>query len=258
VGNKTVYGIDWNSADKVQDALNSIPEGTDILVAHQVWEELMGDVRGCEASFANVPTVNTVFTGDFHQNKVFTIVGRDGQTLQAISPGSTNFRKINEPVDKFFYVLKSDYTWAKVRIPTRRRMDLRILTDKDFVNFEKTFNTAYEECLIENQKYKVQNALATPLCRVEYHDNIPGAYDKIKQCAQNKVELFLKQIPPAAPEAVAVDRSAFKLASGNGLLGMVGTVLSQDDRVYKVLSRLLVPNADLKTELLLMKKERGL
>lgn len=258
VGSKTVYGLDWHSADKIVDAINSIPEAVDILVMHQVWEDFMGDIRGCEASFAQLPYAKTVFTGDYHVTKTLTAIGRDGQQLLAISPGSTNLRKIDEPVDKYFYVLYSDYTWVKTRIPTRRRIDLQILTEKDLAHFDDNFKSALSACYIENQKLKLTGSVAKPLCRVKYYDNIVGAYDQIKHSVGDTCELFLKQMPPQVEPAMAVDRANFKLSASNGLVGMLEAVLDKDDKLYQMLSRLVLADNDVKGELQRIKKERGL
>lgn len=258
IGSANVYGLDWRPADSVKTALSNIPEGVDILLCHQVWEDFMGQVTGCECAFSDVPVVDTIFTGDFHQNKLVKTIGKDGQRMLVISPGSTNLRKINEPVDKYFYVLKQDYTWGKVQIPTRRRFDIEVLNEAALAVFDETFEAAYQAALIDNQKLKLPAHLSKPLCRIDYLDSLTGAYDKIKTTTTDRVELFLKQIPPPTLEPQLVDRDTFSASSSNGLMGMVGAVVDKEHRVYKLLSRLLSPNVDLKAELLAIKKERGL
>lgn len=254
-----VYGMDWRTLDKVQTALDNIPPSADLLLMHQVWEEFMGEKRGCECSFAQVPTAHTVFTGDFHVNRVLeSFRGADGQELLVISPGSTNMRKIDEDPDKYFYVLYPD-RWAKIQIPTRRKLELTIAAERDLAPFADKFNKLLVQANQEAAALNLPDKLTRHLCRVKYVDDVEGAYATIKQAVEgSNVELFLKPIPPKTGDAASIERKEFDAKADAGLIGMLEAVLPRTDNRFKVLSRLLTPGTDMKVELQRMKKERGL
>jgi hypothetical protein len=253
-----VYGLDWRSADAIPDAFDNIPHDTDILLMHQVWLEFMGDKCGCECSFATVPHASVVFTGDYHNNQSRIIDRLNGQKLKVISPGSTNMRKIDEPVDKYFYVLFDDFVWKRVRIPTRRKFEIRMETEHDVTHFDKHYDVAFSEARADARQLKLPANLARPLCRVIYNDELDGAYKTIKSVVDSKdVELFLKPLPPKSPETIEIDRQTFSQSSARGLTGMLETAVGKDSVSYKILSRLLTC-PDSKQELQTMRKERGL
>lgn len=251
-----VHGMDWHTADAVGSAMDQIPEDCHILLAHQVWEEFMGDKCGCECSFAQVPYVDTVFTGDFHQNKRVKYRNAQGESMVVISPGSTNMRKIDEPVDKYFYILHEDYTWTRVLIPTRRKIEISIRTEEELETFEERFEAALAETL----EFITKNlkAPSRPLVRIIYNDELEQVYTRIKSATDGKnLELFLKPLPASVPEEILIDRQNFNQAASQGLVGMLAVLVPTDSSSYKILSR-LIDSVDPKLELQLMKKERGL
>lgn len=256
--NCNVYGLDWRPADAIPDAFENIPHDTDILLSHQVWEEFMGEKCGCECSFATVPHAHTVFTGDYHVNRHIKVKRLGEDDLEVISPGSTNMRKIDETQDKYFYVLLSDMTWKRIRIPTRRKFELSIHSETSLKHFPENYKAQLADVREYAKTFHLDPKLTRPLFRVIYHDDIADAYKTIKDTVDPKdVELFLKPVPANAPEAIKVDRQAFDQASSRGLVAMLGTVVEQDSASYKILSRLLTC-PDTKLELQRMKKERGL
>jgi hypothetical protein len=259
IGDYFVYGMDWRPGDKLAYALTTIPAQIDIMLMHQVWEEFMGSTRGCEGSFSQIPTAHTIFTGDFHVNKELdSLRGADGQELFVISPGSTNLRSISEDTDKYFYTLGTDGVWTRHQIPTRRKFEVTIQAAKDISGFESRFPVLLQKAKDETDNLDLPEDLARPLCRVIYVDDVPDVYQTIRKLAGDDVELFLKPIPAAMPDAVSVERKAFDEKSAAGLLGMLEAVMPKTDKRFPILSRLLAPNADMKVELQRMKKERGL
>lgn len=259
LGGKKVYGLDWHNVDKIESAIESIPPDTCILVMHQVWEELMGDVRGCEASFSQIPYATHVFTGDFHTTKELQLVGLGGQSMQVISPGSTNMRKIDEPENKYFYLLHEDFSWSRVRIPTRRKLDITVGTEKDLLLFKKTYDKALLEVQANVAKLQLPVDIAKPLVRVRYLDSLPDAYDKIRETVGSTAELFLRPVTSKdATEVVSVDKGAFDAATGGGLVDMIEATVGKDDVRYTILKRLIKNSSDMGLELQRLKKEYGL
>jgi hypothetical protein len=253
-----VYGIDWRPGDKLQAAFDQVPRDTDILVMHQVWEDFMGEKRGCEGSFAQVPYATNLFTGDFHVTSNRNARGATGQPLKVISPGSTNLRKVDEMPDKFFYVMFADGSFKAIQIPSRAKYELNLVTEKHVMDFPATFKNLTDKIRAHNMHYKLPVEQCRAICRVTYLDSLEDVYNTIVKTAGDSVELFLKPVQPAAEEGLYTDRDTFDAAAANGLVGMMEAVLKKDDVRYKILSRLLHPSVDMKVELQLMKKERGL
>jgi hypothetical protein len=254
VGDKCVYGLDWHTADKLPNAVQEIRSDTDILVMHQVWEEFMGDKCGCEGSLCDMPYATTLFTGDFHVNKVLQLRGKQGQALRVISPGSTNMRKINECADKWFYVLLSDYTWKRVRIPTRRKIEMVIGTEKSLLSFGVDFKKAFEAAKLEAMRLGVPNNLCRPICYVRYLEDLPDAHKTIKKHATD-VELFLKPVSQKETEQLETPVVAAKLSSSFNLINALAHTYEQDTSSVNILTRLIRNQADMRLELQLLRKE---
>lgn len=255
LGGINIFGLDWHTADKLNEAISMIPADTDVVVMHQVWEEFMGTYCICEGSLTSIPYARWVFTGDFHQNRELEIMGADGQDLTVISPGSTNIRKIDEPTDKFYYVLREDRTWSRYQIPTRRKFELTIANEKDLGNFQSTF----DKHISEASDVAASAELMLPLCRVEYLDTLPDVYNAIKRATAGRCELFLKPRSERI-DGVRIDKADFDrlTADGGGLTSYLELAVPKTDKRYQLLLRLLDGKADPKLELQRMKKERGL
>lgn len=258
IGGKSVFGLDWRTADKIAAAFASIPKDTDILVAHQVWLEFMGEKCGCEASFTQVPIVNTIFTGDFHVNKELDLIGADGQPIKIISPGSTNIRKIDECTDKYFYLLLADGTWQRKPIPGRRKFELTIASEKDLQAFPAAYVEALEQAKTQATNMALPRELAKHMCRIKYISELEDAYKTIKATVKSDVELFLKPVSSKQTPVESVNKQTFTQSTAMGLLGMLETVLTKEDVRYVILSRLLSAPTNMKLELQRLKKERGL
>ena len=117
-GDHEIYGLDWQPADQLAGKLAEVPESSDVLMAHQVWEDFMGDKAAFEGSFEQVPT-ETMFTGDFHKLRDMEVTGSKMQKLRVISPGATNMRAMGESSRKYYMLLHDDGSWHRKRIPTR-------------------------------------------------------------------------------------------------------------------------------------------
>jgi hypothetical protein len=199
-----------------------------------------------------------VFTGDYHVNKQIRLRNASGETMSVYSPGSTNMRKIDEPYDKFFHVLHMDGTWTRVRIPTRRKIELFIRDAADLEDFPDDLEIALKEASLAADKMHLSGSLRRPFCRIVYNDELENVYQIIKDTVPvPHVELFLKPIPGSEPEEILVDRQTFDQAASGGLIGMLSTVVKPDTTVHQMFARLL-GSTDPKLELQQMKKERGL
>ena len=95
--NRKVYGLDCLGPAALAESLAGIPADTDILVAHQMWAEWMGNIARPQGRLADVPNVSAVWTGDWHDHRLEAITAADGRALLVLSPGATCKQAIDEP-----------------------------------------------------------------------------------------------------------------------------------------------------------------
>jgi len=252
-----VRGLDWTPADRLSEALAGI-HNVDILVAHQVWEEFMGSIRGCEGSFSQV-RAPVLFTGDYHSNQERDdFRGADGQKLTVISPGATNIRKIDEPAEHYFYTLDEAAKWTRHSIPGRQVLGYTITDEDGLDKLIGKLPDDIEKARRKSDKLVHADALRTPIIWVKYVENIDNAYGRLEACIGDNGHFFARPVR-AEDEAITVERKKRKEVMSNGLVGCLELLVApkKEKQDYQALHRLLTC-ADPKLELQVMKKERGL
>lgn len=202
------YGMDFTPKDQLAEKLKEIPSGTDVLVAHQVWEEFMGRLRVCEGAIKDVPNVSMVITGDFHRHDQFKIQAADGRELLVVSPGSTTMRTIDEDPRKFFFIMNDDFTFESVPLVTRPLHLTRILNDETL-----------EHCIQEVKKgYPVDERLtpelAKPIQVFEFYDNLTDAEKRLVKAVGDQAHLFLTPLRPKKEEEAEESIDAELLSGG--------------------------------------------
>src|SRR5262249_6426373 len=116
IDNLLFYGIDWQPGDVIGPILDNVPANTDIVVAHQVWKDIMGNRSGdCECRFCDVSNARMLITGDFHSHVVMDATNKQGNSLKVLSPGPISMQSIDESPDKFFYVLYDDMSFDDIQ-----------------------------------------------------------------------------------------------------------------------------------------------
>jgi len=256
-----VYCIDWTPADMLQDELAKVPEHTDILVMHQVWDEFMGEIRGCEGSWSHVPYASVLFTGDYHDthylegDKGRAFVGANGQPLTVISPGSTNLRKVDEPEAKHFFLLFSDWSWRKCKIPTRHVLRPVLSDDDDLEDFlSNSEKLISKHCELAEQE-GLPPGLFDPIVHVTYPEDLDNAFKRLRRTlAGQGAHFFHKAIPIETPEIV-VSRQRRQEVVERGLTGCLELLVPKDDYDYAPLYRLL-SSSDPRVVLKEMRDER--
>lgn len=197
-----IYGLDYTPAGQLQEALDKIEPSAQVLIAHQVWGDFMGDIANPQGGFHDVPVVSLMFTGDYHQYESVKTRGKDGQELRVISPGSACMQSIDEPEDKFFFVLKSDLSLRRVRLKTRRKIDAGKITSEDDMG---RFLARLDLDLTKAEEYgneHLPKELRTPLLRIKYTAHIENAARRIMKAVDGRAHVFLKETPPEKPEVV--------------------------------------------------------
>jgi DNA repair exonuclease SbcCD nuclease subunit len=135
-----VYGMDFRSATQLQASLAQIPPEANVLVAHQVWSDFMGDIVHSQGSFADIPShIELLITGDYHK----TVCQQLPSGMQVLSPGSTHMRAINEPAEKYGHLLTvqddGSVQWQALELLTRPVLmwDLREGVDEPALLFAR-------------------------------------------------------------------------------------------------------------------------
>lgn len=201
-----MFGLDYHPNPLLQIALAAIPEGTHLLIAHQVWGEFMGSIASPEGNMGDVPVVQTVFTGDYHVRKELDVRGKDGQKLKVISPGSTCLQSIDEPWKKFFYVVYDDYTWKKVRLKTRQRVDWNLMGSTDV---DEALQLLEPELVrIADETVGYDERVRKPIFWIEYPFKLAGHRGRIEKALNGRAHIFWKERPPEPPPEVVARRKS--------------------------------------------------
>ena len=197
-----VYGLDYTAAGDLQHALDDIPEGTDILVAHQVWSDFMGEVASPQGGSHDIPTVHTMFTGDWHEYEEITTRGKDGQELLIISPGSTCMQSIDEPPDKYFSVLFDDGTFQRRSLDTRQLIDWSlILTQDDMEYLAENVQKEIAAGVDRAKAVGLPEKLHKPIIRITYSHRMSDVRRRALKLIGDTAHIFWKEKPPEKEEA---------------------------------------------------------
>lgn len=251
-----IQGFDWTPPDLLPGRLRAVDADTEVLVAHQVWEEFMGEIRGCEGSFSQIANAPVLFTGDYHDTKVYEALGASGQKLTVYSPGSTHLRKIDEPENKYCFLRSSDGAWSKVKIPTRRRQNVVLNDEDDLDELMDTWTTQLDELTRSAVELGLPEQLHRPLYWIKHKDDIPDVRLRVNKSIAKSAEVFFRTIPSESAEIV-IERRQRQEQAAKGLVGCLQLVVPPDTDNYKSILRLL-ECADPAVELQKMKEERNL
>lgn len=189
--NVMFYGLDFQPGDRLQEELLNIPDGTHVLLAHQVWRERMGGLRTAEnrpseGAFTDIPKVKMVISGDFHAHKITKHRGKDGQELLAVSPGSTYLKAMDEDPMKFFYVMHDDMSLKSIQIPTRPVWRDRAGTDEGLSRVIDKFVDANPK-LSDNDPDK-------PIWYVEFRHGVADAVGRLERVAKDRAHVFVRPL----------------------------------------------------------------
>jgi len=212
----TVLGIDYQPVGLLQERLNdelSTQEAPDILLLHQVWGNLMGDIACPQGVWEQIPKAEFVLTGDYHEDYVDeTVVCEDGHELRVINPGSVCMQSISEPEDKFFCVLYDDMSVEKIQLKTRRVWRAPLISSNiDMDEFVENAPAELKRLAAESEE--LPEGIRTPLVRVEYGADVDNAKRRIARVVGSQAHLFYKQRPIPKPEAI--ERQARRKKSGD-------------------------------------------
>lgn len=231
-----LYGIDWQSRDRLPAALATINPSTDILIAHQAWEELQG-IGQVEGSLRTVPYANIVLTGDYHVATSGSVHGEDGRLIRYWSPGSTCMQSIDEDHEKSFLVCgieNGDFEVRTVPLLTRPKYELEYETehalDRDLAS------GALDELINQDHLATLPEEIRRPLLRVTFNDLIPDALQRIESAAASRFHLFPN--PRRMVEEIGIDIESAPDGGFDTLLDACRR-LSETDGIFDLTARML-------------------
>jgi len=216
IGRFNVWGLDYQPTGKLQEKLEKIPEDADILVAHQVWANWMGDVTNPQGEFADIPHARRLITGDLHETKEEIHRNKDGQKMKVISPGSTWLTAFDHPQEKFFFVLQSDGKFRKEPLSCRPFREFRLAINDDFDDLVTNLDEEIETCYQEAHGNGMPPRVGKAWWRIVYTHKVDDVVRRLTKLVDNRVYLFWKSIPrPKEESALAEKARRMKEASAD-------------------------------------------
>lgn len=195
LGPLRLVGLDYMPPDQLRAefADMGVRENADVLVTHQVWRNLV-PWRQNAPTFEEIPYRVTV-SGDFHQHGVWQYDGPSGRGL-FMSPGTLCMQALDEPPQKFVYVLYDDLTFDSVPLLVRPFHSLVVQTADEL---EQAVADAQKLCY---HPPDLPPRIQRPIVRVRYADHIPEAVARLEAAlapAHAFLEAFKLEAEPAEP-----------------------------------------------------------
>jgi hypothetical protein len=191
-----VYGLDWLPRGEIQEAFKEVPADTEILITHQVWKDLMGNVGRPECELTDVHHAQTVLAGDFHMTKIVNSTNAQGQTITMLSPGSTCMQDIGEVPEKSFFVVgrvptTGQITFVPVALNTRKFLGYTV---KDQETLDKLCAGEFVRDVQAAATALLPEEIQKPLVRVKFDKRLPDAHLRITTAVGEAAHLFCDAI----------------------------------------------------------------
>jgi len=191
-----VYGLDWLPRGEIQEAFKQVPADTEILITHQVWKDLMGNVGRPECELVDVHHAQTVLAGDFHMTKIVNSTNAQGQTITMLSPGSTCMQDIGEVPEKSFFVVgripaTGQITFVPVALNTRKFLGYTV---KDQEALDKLCAGEFVRDIQAAPTARLPDDIQKPLVRVKFDKRLPDAHLRITTAVGEAAHLFCDAI----------------------------------------------------------------
>lgn len=239
IGDATVYGLDWLPRGEIQEALQQVPVGTDILITHQVWKDFMGEIGRTECELTDVHNVQTVLAGDFHVTKVAESVNAQGKPIKMLSPGSTAMQDMGEDPDKSFFVIcahEGQIIFKPERLKTRRASSYVV---KDIETLDQLCAGGLAKEIASMVQHAETHAyhpdIHKPLIRVKFDKRLPDAYMRISTVVGESAHLFCEALTDRTATRSTQSRDTGK----NDLLSALADLLGDNLEAYNLAAAVL-------------------
>ena len=194
--NVKVCGLDWLPRGEIQEAFKQVPADTDILITHQVWKDLMGNVGRPECELVDVHHVQTVLAGDFHITKIVESTNAQGQPIKMLSPGSTCMQDIGETPEKSFFVVgripaTKEIVFTQLPLKTRKFLSYTV---KDQETLDKLCAGEFVRNIQDAATALLPEEISKPLVRVKFDKRLPDAHLRITTAVGEAAHLFCDAI----------------------------------------------------------------
>jgi hypothetical protein len=234
-----VWGLDWLPRGEIQAAFKEVPPDTDILITHQVWKDLMGDVGRTECSLTDVHHVRTVLAGDYHVTTVVESVNAQEQPITLLSPGSTAMQDISEDPQKSFFVIcdngDGSYVFSPQRLLTRRFLGYKVQT-QDVLDDLCAGRLAADITAAVSAMAAAPAEIHKPLVRIKFNKDLPDAYVRLAAAVGETAHLFCDVL---AERTDVVQKPTNRDATKNDLLQVLADVLGEDTDAYRFAQEVL-------------------
>ena len=237
-----VCGFDWLPRGEIQEAFTRVPANTDILITHQVWKDLMGNVGRPECELTDVHHVQTVLAGDFHITKIVESTNAQGQPIKMLSPGSTCMQDIGEVPEKFFFVISRDPATGNIDFSPQQLKTRKFLgyTVKDQETLDKL---CAGDFIRDIQELKASGDLpeliSKPLVRVKFDKRLPDAHLRITTAIGETAHLFCDALVDKSRGEEETNRAVTK----NDLMLTLEELLKEAPESFAIASALLRADA---------------
>jgi hypothetical protein len=237
-----VYGLDWLPRGEIQEAFKAVPADTEILITHQVWKDLMGNVGRPECELTDVQYVQTVLAGDFHITKIVESTNAQGQPIKMLSPGSTCMQDIGETPEKFFFVISRDPATSNIvftpqQIKTRKFLGYSV---KDQETLDKLCAGDFIRDIQElKTNCDLPEFISKPLVRVKFDKRLPDAHLRITTAIGETAHLFCDALVDKSRGEEETNRAVTK----NDLMMTLEELLKAAPESFAIASALLRSDA---------------
>lgn len=208
LGDFAAYGIDWQPFGKLQEELAKIPETADLLVAHQVWGDWMGDIAAPQGDFAQIPAqVRRVITGDLHDCRIEVHKNAGGEKMKVVSPGAVAMQKIDEPHEHYVILMGEDGKFEKRRLRSRPYLKMLLNDEEDLEAFIQTIGPELER--LRETAADMPEKMRTPRLWLTYGHQLAKAEGRMMKAVDEHAFVKLKQLaPPERAEAARERKKA--------------------------------------------------
>lgn len=247
-----VYGLDFRPPGRLQEALDAVPGGVDVLITHQTWLDWMGAHCRPQGAFSDIPRVETVISGDYHKRVSVSTRGKSGQALAVHSLGSICLQDIGEEPEKYVGLLRREGGGLRleaVRLVTRFRYESPLLvTQDDADKYVAELPSLAARWELDAAGQFLPPHIAKPLLRVYYSTELRDVARRVQRVVDDRAFLFLKQYhPERAVRSGRVVGDASVLTLQNCLAEVVDP--DKDVEFYRIALRLLDDEVDPDAEL---------
>lgn len=197
LGGLRIYGLDFQPQGVLQQELDEVPPGTDVLIAHQAWLDMSRPGTSVQGQFADVPVVRMMVTGDLHKHQALQTVGKDHQRLTVLSPGSTTMTAIDNQPEQLVYLIYDDLSYESVQLKSRPYLQSPVLgSEEELSQFLKRLPVILEKAWQRSSDMALPEEIRKPLLRIRYSPLLTEAHDQLTKAAGDRAHLHWKEILP--------------------------------------------------------------